>query len=153
VLLKAAPPLGVFFFRTAGVAVWAPEPRGLVFRQWPQVGQKPRERRLTLWMPIENDADQLPLDHVLLFDCIEFDEALRCIDVMQDAAFVAMDLDASARPDLAALFLDTYAEQTAFLDRAQANFEPFSAGEYARVIPLDTSGPIAFRSLAAAIEI
>jgi len=51
-------------------------------------------------------------DKVLLFDCIEFNEAFRCIDVMQDAAFIAMDLDASGRSDLAALFLDTYAEQT-----------------------------------------
>ncbi len=51
-------------------------------------------------------------DTILLCDCIEFDEALRCVDVMHDATFVAMDLDASARPDLAALFLDTYAEQT-----------------------------------------
>ena len=42
------------------------------------------------------------------FDCIEFDPALRWIDVMGDVAFLAMDLQAQGRPDLAAGFLDAY---------------------------------------------
>jgi aminoglycoside phosphotransferase family enzyme/predicted kinase len=51
-------------------------------------------------------------DHVLLFDCIEFNESFRCIDVIQDAAFAPMDLQAARRGDLANRFINTYAERT-----------------------------------------
>lgn len=51
-------------------------------------------------------------DEILLFDCIEFDESFRCVDVIHDAAFAAMDLQASGRADLATLLVNTYAEQT-----------------------------------------
>jgi hypothetical protein len=37
-------------------------------------------------------------NNILLFDCIEFNESFRCIDVIQDAAFVAMDLEARGAP-------------------------------------------------------
>lgn len=46
------------------------------------------------------------------FDCIEFDPALRWIDVMNDLGFLTMDLHAHARPDLAACALDHYLQQT-----------------------------------------
>jgi uncharacterized protein len=49
---------------------------------------------------------------VLLFDCIEFDERLRFLDVMHDAAFTAMDLEARGRPDLTNSFVNAYAERT-----------------------------------------
>ena len=42
------------------------------------------------------------------FDCLEFDPALRWIDVMSDAAFLVMDLVGRSRGDLAAVFLDAY---------------------------------------------
>ena len=42
------------------------------------------------------------------FDCVEFDPALRQIDVMSDVAFLTMDLKANGRGDLALRFLDTY---------------------------------------------
>ncbi|MET0543935.1 MAG: AAA family ATPase [Variovorax sp.] len=42
------------------------------------------------------------------FDCIEFDAALRCIDVMSDLAFLTMDLKAHGHTDLAFHFLDQY---------------------------------------------
>ena len=42
------------------------------------------------------------------FDCIEFDPALRRIDVLSDIAFLTMDLKASGRSDLAFRFLDAY---------------------------------------------
>lgn len=42
------------------------------------------------------------------FDCIEFDPALRWIDVMSDVAFLTMDLKAHGRGDLAARFLDAW---------------------------------------------
>ncbi|OUM00928.1 bifunctional aminoglycoside phosphotransferase/ATP-binding protein [Variovorax sp. JS1663] len=45
------------------------------------------------------------------FDCIEFDPALRWIDVMSDVAFLTMDLKAHGRPDLAWRFLDAYLQQ------------------------------------------
>jgi len=51
-------------------------------------------------------------DSPTLFDCIEFDPALRWIDVISDAAFVVMDLHDHGRPDLAQRFLNTYLEQT-----------------------------------------
>ncbi|GAA4356283.1 bifunctional aminoglycoside phosphotransferase/ATP-binding protein [Variovorax defluvii] len=45
------------------------------------------------------------------FDCIEFDPALRWIDVMGDIAFLTMDLKAHGRPDLAWRFLDAYLQR------------------------------------------
>lgn len=47
-------------------------------------------------------------EEVTAFDCIEFDPALRWIDVMSDVAFLSMDLKAHSRSDLAFGFLDTY---------------------------------------------
>ena len=49
---------------------------------------------------------------ILLFDCIEFNEQFRFVDVMYDAAFVMMDLEARQRSDLGNAFLNTYVEQT-----------------------------------------
>ena len=46
------------------------------------------------------------------FDCLEFDPALRWIDVMNDVAFLVMDLDAHSRKDLAFSFLNPYLELT-----------------------------------------
>jgi hypothetical protein len=57
----------------------------------------------------------LHLDNVVMlnseltaFDCIEFDPALRWIDVMSDVAFLVMDLLAHGRRELAFGFLDDY---------------------------------------------
>lgn len=49
---------------------------------------------------------------LLLFDCIEFNEPFRFIDVMSDVAFTVMDLEARQRPDLGNAFLNTYVEAT-----------------------------------------
>ncbi len=53
----------------------------------------------------------LHLDHVhisdegvCIYDCIEFNERFRSIDVANDIAFLAMDLDFNGRPDLARAF-------------------------------------------------
>jgi aminoglycoside phosphotransferase family enzyme/gluconate kinase len=51
-------------------------------------------------------------DRLYLFDCIEFNEPFRYVDVMFDIAYIIMDLDARDRPDLAAGFLNTYVERT-----------------------------------------
>ncbi|AQT82659.1 hypothetical protein B1R94_08415 [Mycolicibacterium litorale] len=47
-------------------------------------------------------------DGPALLDCLEFDDHLRYVDVVDDAAFLAMDLEFLGRPDLAATFLRTY---------------------------------------------
>lgn len=51
-------------------------------------------------------------DRILLFDCIEFNEPFRFVDVMYDIAFAIMDLEARGRDDYANAFLNTYIEQT-----------------------------------------
>jgi len=48
-----------------------------------------------------------------LFDCIEFNDEFRVIDVMNDVAFLVMDCDAKRRPDLGFRFLSRYLELTA----------------------------------------
>ncbi|WP_214401440.1 AAA family ATPase [Pseudonocardia lacus] len=45
-----------------------------------------------------------------LLDCLDFDDRLRHVDVLDDAAFLVMDLERHDRPDLAAAFLDAYVE-------------------------------------------
>ena len=47
---------------------------------------------------------------VLPFDCIEFNPALRWIDVMNEIAFLLMDLDDHGRGDLSARMLNRYLE-------------------------------------------
>lgn len=54
----------------------------------------------------------LHLDHIhmtddqpVIYDCIEFNDRLRHLDVASDAAFLAMDLDFHDRPDLSRFFI------------------------------------------------
>ena len=58
---------------------------------------------------LADDIFCLP-DGPALLDCLEFDDRLRYVDVIDDAAFLAMDLEFLGRPDLADLFLQRYAE-------------------------------------------
>lgn len=56
-------------------------------------------------------ANMVRLDSgIRAFDCIEFSEKLRDIDVISDVAFLAMDLVARQRTDLAYQFLNRYLE-------------------------------------------
>lgn len=48
---------------------------------------------------------------IVPFDCIEFNADLRWIDVISEAAFLSMDMQDRARPDLARRFINTYLEQ------------------------------------------
>lgn len=58
-------------------------------------------------------ANVLSLDgQVAAFDCIEFDPALRWIDMLDDAAFVVMDFSARGRQDLAFRFLNDWLDWT-----------------------------------------
>lgn len=49
---------------------------------------------------------------VLMFDCIEFSDAFRWIDVVSDLSFLLMDLRAHGRDDLAARLLNGWLQQT-----------------------------------------
>jgi aminoglycoside phosphotransferase family enzyme/predicted kinase len=64
-------------------------------------------------------------DRLVPFDCIEFDPRLRWIDVMNDIAFLVMDLVSRQRADLAFLLLSRYLEITG--DYAGVQVLPFYA--------------------------
>ncbi len=48
--------------------------------------------------------------NVHIFDCIEFNKSLRCIDIAADLAFLAMDLDFHNRSDLSRFFVDYFVD-------------------------------------------
>jgi aminoglycoside phosphotransferase family enzyme len=52
------------------------------------------------------DHIHLTDERVCIYDCIEFNERFRYIDVANDVAFLAMDLDFNDRPDLARYFIE-----------------------------------------------
>lgn len=58
-----------------------------------------------------------------LLDCLEFDDELRYVDVIDDAAFLAMDLEFFGRDDLARFFLDQYRRLAA--DQAPRSLQDF----------------------------
>ena len=49
-------------------------------------------------------------DPPVIFDCIEFNDRLRCGDIAVDLAFLAMDLDFRGRPDLATRLIESYVQ-------------------------------------------
>ncbi len=52
-------------------------------------------------------------DHkITIFDCIEFNESLRWIDVISEIAFICMDLIDRNKPDFAARLLDRYLQRS-----------------------------------------
>lgn len=51
-------------------------------------------------------------DRAVVFDCIEFSPELRWTDVMAEVAFLVMDLDSRAHPELGRRFLNCYLEYT-----------------------------------------
>ena len=52
------------------------------------------------------------VDGIVIFDCIEFSKDFRYIDVANEIAFMAMDLDAFGREDFSKLFVDSYLAKT-----------------------------------------
>ena len=58
---------------------------------------------------LADDIFCLPDGEVEILDCLEFDDSLRYVDVIDDAAFLAMDLEFLAGRELADYFLMTYA--------------------------------------------
>jgi aminoglycoside phosphotransferase family enzyme len=51
------------------------------------------------------------LEPPLVFDCIEFNEDLRSLDMLNEIAFLCMDLERYGRPDLAEVFTQKYFEK------------------------------------------
>lgn len=51
-------------------------------------------------------------DKFIIFDCIEFNESFRWIDVINELAFLVMDLEHRGYPDLAGSALNTYLEHS-----------------------------------------
>jgi hypothetical protein len=83
-------------------------------------GRKPLfDARIEAGLVRDGHGDLLAQDIFLLedgprvLDCIEFDDRLRHGDVLEDIAFLAMDLERLGRPDLARAFLDRYRELSA----------------------------------------
>ncbi|MET9022365.1 AAA family ATPase [Actinopolymorpha sp. NPDC004070] len=60
---------------------------------------------------LADDIFCLP-DGPRVLDCLEFDDALRYVDGVDDAAFLAMDLERLGAPDLAESFLGWYGDFT-----------------------------------------
>ena len=52
----------------------------------------------------------LPSGAVDIFDCIEFNDVFRCIDIAREVAFLAMDLDAYDQPELSKRYVERYVE-------------------------------------------
>lgn len=72
---------------------------------------------------IRDGHGDLRLEHVyfldgapVIIDCIEFNERFRHADVAADVAFLAMELDAAGREDLAAWFLSRFAMRSGDYD-------------------------------------
>ena len=49
---------------------------------------------------------------IVIFDCIEFNDNLRWIDVISEIAFIEMDLDDRGRQDFATVLLNSYLQHT-----------------------------------------
>ena len=62
-------------------------------------------------------------DGPVLLDCLDFDDQLRYVDCIDDAAFLAMDLEFLGRKDLADYFLDIYSNFAK--DNAPASLKHF----------------------------
>jgi uncharacterized protein len=54
----------------------------------------------------------VPGRDIVIIDCIEFSKDFRCVDVASEVAFMAMDLDAHGREDLADIFVSEYVART-----------------------------------------
>lgn len=59
------------------------------------------------------------MESPVIFDCIEFKEDFRQIDVLYEVAFLCMDLESWGREDLSKIFLTTYFEQQGELISSQ----------------------------------
>ncbi|HVU52361.1 MAG TPA: AAA family ATPase [Polyangia bacterium] len=91
---------------------------------------------------LDDAGDAAPV----VIDCVEFAERFRAGDVAADVAFLAMELDLAARPDLAAGFLARYAEAADDLDLYRAvdfylSYRAWVRGKVAALIASDEDAP------------
>jgi aminoglycoside phosphotransferase family enzyme/predicted kinase len=95
---------------TGELRTWIAEQAALVMPLWQARRAAGHTREchgdLHLANILEDEGD------IAAFDCIEFDDALRCIDVVEDVAFAQMDLAARATPALASRFINAWLEHT-----------------------------------------
>jgi aminoglycoside phosphotransferase family enzyme/predicted kinase len=103
---------------------------------------------------LADDIYCLP-DGPRVLDCLEFDDRLRWVDVLDDAAFLAVDLERLGRPDLGRLFLDEWAAFIGFplVPSLEHHYMAYRAFVRAKVALLrgeqgDQSDPLAARDLA-----
>ncbi len=98
-------------------------------------------RRRTGGFVIEGHGD-LRLDHahitedrVRILDCIEFNERFRLLDIANDVAFLAMDLDVAGRSDLSRRFVDFVADKLSDPDllKLQSFYKAYRAHVRAKV--------------------
>jgi aminoglycoside phosphotransferase family enzyme/adenylate kinase family enzyme len=89
---------------------WSEQTHAKLTREWEQRKRDGFIRECHGDMHLGNMA--LVDGKILIFDCIEFNERLRWIDVMSEAAFVTMDLYDRGRPGLAHRFLNDYLQHS-----------------------------------------
>ncbi|SFQ60677.1 hypothetical protein SAMN05216567_121131 [Variovorax sp. OK605] len=94
----------------AGVRSWLQQQAGIHRDAWGHRLQRGAVRECHGDLHMANVA--LVDDLLTPFDCIEFDPALRWIDVMSDVAFLVMDLKAHGHSDLAFRFLDAWLQHS-----------------------------------------
>lgn len=78
-------------------------------------------------------------DPPVVFDCIEFRPEFRCGDVAWENAFLVMDLVYRGHPELAGVYLDTYAAESGDEEQSQ-------------LMPLCTSGRALVRGVVAGLK-
>lgn len=89
------------------------------------------KRRITDGCIVDGHGDLLAGDifcghgdgEPVLLDCLDFDDKLRYLDRIDDAAFLAMDLEFLGRKDLGDYFLERYARHSG--DKAPASLRDF----------------------------
>jgi aminoglycoside phosphotransferase family enzyme len=92
--------------------VWASRFYARIYRR-----NAPSRRASGKW--IRDCHGDLHLEHIHslpalhIYDCIEFNDRFRYVDVASDAAFLAMDLDYEGRPELARYFARRMAAELA----------------------------------------
>ena len=77
----------------------------------------------------------IPDDGPRVLDCLEFDDRLRYLDGLDDAAFLAMDLEYRGAAELGARFLDWYAEFAGDPAPHQSTAAPHQQGLYSQPPP------------------
>ncbi len=112
---------------------------------------------------IRDGHGDLRLEHIYLdeshgvriIDCIEFNERFRYADVAADIAFLAMDLTASGRVDLAEAFLALYSREAGDFDLYSVvdfyeSYRAFVRGKVSGILAGERAASVELRERAAA---